>query len=98
MLLKSEFSLNNILYAIDFQIQIDPYLSDSVQCAGANGQWCPNMGQYFCRSLKCMKYYCATCWDLNSYHLNASTATTTTNECEPPAMIHKPLMRNARTT
>jgi cytoplasmic polyadenylation element-binding protein len=73
-------------------IQIDPYLSDSVQCAGVNGQWCPNMGQYFCRSLKCMKYYCATCWDMNSNHL-----TTQTNECEPPAMAHKPLMRNART-
>ncbi|CAF1016162.1 unnamed protein product [Adineta ricciae] len=74
-------------------IQIDPYLSDSVPCAGTNGQWnCPNMGQYFCRSLKCMKYYCATCWDLNPNH-----TTTQTNECEPPAMIHKPLMRNART-
>ncbi|CAF1281760.1 unnamed protein product [Adineta steineri] len=73
-------------------IQIDPYLSDSVPCAGANGQWCPNMGQYFCRSLKCMKYYCATCWDLNPHHM-----TTQSNECEPPAMIHKPLMRNART-
>ncbi len=49
------------------------------------------MGQYFCRSLKCMKYYCAICWDLNSNHL-----TTQTNEYEPPAMAHKPLMRNAR--
>ncbi|CAF4363401.1 unnamed protein product [Rotaria sp. Silwood2] len=73
-------------------IQIDPYVSDNVPCTGNNGQWCPNMGQYFCRSLKCMKYYCATCWDLNSNHL-----TTQTNECEPPAMVHKPLMRNART-
>jgi len=76
-------------------IQIDPYLSDSVTCAGQgnNGQWCSNVGQYFCRSLKCMKYYCANCWDFNPHH-----QMTQVNECEPPAMIHKPLMRNARMT
>ncbi|CAF0977421.1 unnamed protein product [Rotaria magnacalcarata] len=73
-------------------IQIDPYVSDNVPCTGSSGQWCPNMGQYFCRSLKCMKYYCATCWDLNPNHLTIQTS-----ECEPPAMVHKPLMRNART-
>ncbi|CAF1326576.1 unnamed protein product [Adineta steineri] len=79
-------------------IQIDPYLSDSVPCAGANGQWCPNMGQFFCRSLKCMKYYCATCWDLNPNHIITQTNNNNNStECIPPAMIHKPLMRNART-
>ncbi|CAF2686816.1 unnamed protein product [Rotaria sp. Silwood2] len=79
-------------------IQIDPYLSDSVPCAGANGQLCPNMGQFFCRSLKCMKYYCAICWDLNPNHTITQTNTNNNNiECESPALIHKPLMRNSRT-
>jgi hypothetical protein len=56
------------------------------------------MGQFFCRSLKCMKYYCATCWDLNPNHAITQTPNTSNNnECEPPAMVHKPLMRNART-
>ncbi|CAF1480135.1 unnamed protein product [Adineta ricciae] len=76
-------------------IQIDPYLSDSVSCAGVDGEWCPNMGQFFCRSLKCMKYYCATCWDSNPNH-QVTSAMNSNTECEPPAMIHKPLMRNAR--
>ncbi|CAF1196802.1 unnamed protein product [Rotaria sp. Silwood1] len=80
-------------------IQIDPYLSDSVPCAGATGQWCSNMGQFFCRSLKCMKYYCAICWDLNPNHTITQTHTNNNNiECEPPALIHKPLMRNSRTS
>ncbi len=57
------------------------------------------MGQFFCRSLKCMKYYCGTCWDLNPHHMITQTNNNNNNnnECEPPAMIHKPLMRNART-
>jgi len=55
------------------------------------------MGQFFCRSLKCMKYYCATCWDLNPNHTITYTNNNNNMECEPPAMIHKPLMRNART-
>ncbi|CAF4028012.1 unnamed protein product, partial [Rotaria sordida] len=79
-------------------IQIDPYLSDSVPCVGTNGQQYPNMGQYFCRSLKCMKYYCVTCWDLNPNH--AITQINTNNktiECESLALIHKPLIRNAQT-
>jgi hypothetical protein len=54
------------------------------------------MGQFFCRSLKCMKYYCATCWDLNPNHLITHTDNDSNLACEPPAMIHKPLMRNAR--
>ncbi|CAF3378066.1 unnamed protein product [Rotaria socialis] len=78
-------------------IQIDPYLSDSVTCAGANGQWCQNMGQFFCRSLKCMKYYCATCWDLNPNHAITQNGINNSVDGEPPALIHKPLMRNSRT-
>jgi hypothetical protein len=56
------------------------------------------MGQFFCRSLKCMKYYCAICWDLNPNHMITHTNNNNNMEYEPPAMIHKPLMRNARTS
>ncbi|CAF0895037.1 unnamed protein product [Rotaria sordida] len=80
------------------KIQTDPYLSDSVPCVGTNGQQYPNMGQFFCCSVKCMKYYCVTCWDLNPNH--AITQINTNNktiECELLALIHKPLIRNART-
>ncbi|CAF1109939.1 unnamed protein product, partial [Didymodactylos carnosus] len=79
-------------------IKIDPYPIDTHTCSGADDKQCSNTGQYFCRSLKCWKYYCANCWsikhsidpkkaqELNVYDADRST----------PAMIHKPLMRNAR--
>ncbi|CAF4803036.1 unnamed protein product, partial [Rotaria socialis] len=73
-----------------------PYLSDSVTCAGANEQWCQNMGQFFCRLLKCMKYYCATCWDLNPNHAITQNGINNSVDGEPLALIHKPLMRNSR--
>lgn len=44
-----------------------------------------------------MKYYCATCWDMNPHHAPAHSTNQQFNEYEPPAMVHKPLMRNART-
>ena len=39
------------------QIQIDPYLEDSLCSVCALQQ-----GPFFCRDLICFRYYCRTCW------------------------------------
>ena len=39
------------------QVQVDPYLEDSV-CGTCH----TNQGPYFCRELSCFKYYCRSCW------------------------------------
>lgn len=40
-----------------FQVQIDPYLEDSL-CSFCNVQ----QGPYFCRDKMCYRYFCRTCW------------------------------------
>jgi len=63
---------------------------------------------FFCRSLKCWEYYCSNCWDLKHPDDSNKQQKTSSmnkldlyddddNEHSPPAMTHKPLMRNART-
>jgi hypothetical protein len=39
------------------QVQVDPYLEDSI-CGTCH----TNPGPYFCRELSCFKYYCRSCW------------------------------------
>ena len=47
----------SLLSKLYFQIQIDPYLEDSM-CNTCNIQ----AGPYFCRDFNCFRYYCRTCW------------------------------------
>lgn len=39
------------------QVQVDPYLEDSL-CSSCNLQ----QGPYFCREMVCFRYFCRKCW------------------------------------
>ena len=55
---KSEkLSVFNNAFHIFVQVQVDPYLEDSI-CGTCH----TNPGPYFCRELSCFKYYCRSCW------------------------------------
>ena len=59
---KSGYSLINysVMKQTDiyfFQVQVDPYLEDSL-CSSCNLQ----QGPYFCREMVCFRYFCRKCW------------------------------------
>ncbi len=53
------FSLANYKFYVisPFQVQIDPYLEDSL-CSLCHTQ----AGPFFCREQTCFKYFCRSCW------------------------------------
>ncbi len=55
--LGEDESFNWWLLQTPLQIQIDPYLEDSL-CSSCNIQ----QGPFFCRDQQCFRYYCRTCW------------------------------------
>jgi len=58
------------------KVQVDPYLEDAL-CSSCQIR----QGPYFCRDLRCFKYFCRCCWEAQHEALNA---------------YHKPLMRNCK--
>jgi len=58
------------------KVQVDPYLEDAL-CSSCQIR----QGPYFCRDLRCFKYFCRCCWEAQHEALN---------------VYHKPLMRNCK--
>jgi cytoplasmic polyadenylation element-binding protein len=58
------------------KVQVDPYLEDALCSACQIRQ-----GPYFCRDMRCFKYFCRSCWEGQHEALQA---------------YHKPLMRNCK--